>query len=960
MNTLTRNSAGDLVFVPGSRRRWSLSSVASRAGSRRSRASLSDASSTCSARSERQAACFAKAGVDNDCAFHLFMTWVAVKRNESARISPEEKLQCPFLQCRKSFPDHELMLLHLYNCRHRASGDYLCFDCGRAENLNDSKCRRCLGHPSKRRKMISMAKSFFTSLGQKSRSRSIDILPCPTTEEEPPSYDSVVAPFQVELQSTEIHEADSSEISGGFSDEYRVPYSPTSFAYLSSLGSMPPGRSPEAAPPAIELSHCGFEESLINWNHSSDDSLSLPRELSNSEAAKPPERPILQLDTRGLQYRKPRSTPRSKHLAPSSSVRSTASDQSTASNDISPMSAWSGCWSVTSGLNSTLTSPADDLSGLADRLPEPCSTAPFLKNPAQAMDFYEEAFGIQPAELAGDMSMPCVNPLVSPLPSDPVQSLSVASINRQPSSSHPPEGMKALLDGSSGAGPSSTQIKSLDKRSHVDAQTLGTLARNTVQVHIENSTKKLKGCKNDLVHRFCSMSSDDVIEAGLKATSNLLEGCQETSPVMLLCFLHVAYSLSWIVHQQDAIHRSKDFFSQALSYSFWLAEADRQAYHKVVTLLWEPVGFDGVSTDCPLAGPILMSRKGKERAQCSSRRDQDALILATLSFLDELEQAALEESSDTNAQSTLLYWEHIRDRESSSNMGSQLDPSPDSVVGSLTREYGAVPKFESTVRLEVDRLREAKVFSPRRLELGLMRAGKTRLVSAKCLDGYIKSVRDHMDLLYQQRTPQEMGDDPRLRYYRLDMRLLFEFMVQKPEPPTNDFACAFDEQAGLFNIEDHIMGDLEGFTYDPVQDTGFSVDAIVSEVAIDQPSSLASNLTTRPPDTLDLAAASDTWPKVTASRAEELPRKILSSSCCEICGYRPSGDPQWFAGSMARHKKRQHGEGPPTIYKCPFPGCASQFKSRRDNLKQHQLDKGHFVDPDDATSRTPSKRKKLK
>lgn len=77
---------------------------------------------------------------------------------------------------------------------------------------------------------------------------------------------------------------------------------------------------------------------------------------------------------------------------------------------------------------------------------------------------------------------------------------------------------------------------------------------------------------------------------------------------------------------------------------------------------------------------------------------------------------------------------------------------------------------------------------------------------------------------------------------------------------------------------------------------------------------------------------------------------------CEICGYRPKGDPQWFKGSMAKHKKLQHSTAPPKIYRCPYPGCTSQYKNRPDNLKQHQQDKGHFVG--EESGRRPSKRKK--
>lgn len=88
-------------------------------------------------------------------------------------------------------------------------------------------------------------------------------------------------------------------------------------------------------------------------------------------------------------------------------------------------------------------------------------------------------------------------------------------------------------------------------------------------------------------------------------------------------------------------------------------------------------------------------------------------------------------------------------------------------------------------------------------------------------------------------------------------------------------------------------------------------------------------------------------------------QKVEADACCEVCGYRPKGDPQWFKGSMAKHKKLQHSAEPPKIYKCPYPGCTSQYKNRPDNLRQHKIEKGHFVDGEKVMNKRPSKRKKV-
>lgn len=97
-----------------------------------------------------------------------------------------------------------------------------------------------------------------------------------------------------------------------------------------------------------------------------------------------------------------------------------------------------------------------------------------------------------------------------------------------------------------------------------------------------------------------------------------------------------------------------------------------------------------------------------------------------------------------------------------------------------------------------------------------------------------------------------------------------------------------------------------------------------------------------------------------ASRTQQQQQqKLEADACCEICSYRPKGDPRWFHGSMAKHRKLQHSTEPPKIYKCSFPGCASAFKNRPDNLRQHQIEKGHFVEGEEMASRRPSKRKKI-
>lgn len=105
--------------------------------------------------------------------------------------------------------------------------------------------------------------------------------------------------------------------------------------------------------------------------------------------------------------------------------------------------------------------------------------------------------------------------------------------------------------------------------------------------------------------------------------------------------------------------------------------------------------------------------------------------------------------------------------------------------------------------------------------------------------------------------------------------------------------------------------------------------------------------------------SSSTSPNRPAEEQQTQQQKFEADACCEICGYRPKGDPRWFHGSMAKHRKLQHSKDPPKIYRCSYPGCSSAFKNRPDNLRQHQIEKGHFVEGEEGPSKRPNKRKKV-
>lgn len=223
-------------------------------------------------------------------------------------------------------------------------------------------------------------------------------------------------------------------------------------------------------------------------------------------------------------------------------------------------------------------------------------------------------------------------------------------------------------------------------------------------------------------------------------------------------------------------------------------------------------------------------------------------------------------------------------------------------------------------------------------------------------DDYILRVRRHLDSLYAQNQPHS---NSRSTYYRHGVGLI-EAIVQASDREADTRAT----DPAMDSIDDFIQTmtpDLESFDFGTMP--GFNTEGCmeapvpIPDITVD-PSSLDAQWLLTPEGSTSIggpsaATTSPASPMLDESSAS----KVESNSNCEICGYRPKGDPRWFGGSMAKHKKLQHGTSPPKIYRCPYPGCKSQYRNRPDNLRQHQLEKSHFMDGE-AESRRPSKKRK--
>ncbi|GFP53510.1 hypothetical protein TASIC1_0002069400 [Trichoderma asperellum] len=966
----------------------------------------------------------------------VFIVWAAVKRNACQKMTPEERRECPLLRCRKRFPNHELMLQHLYSCDHLAGGEYWCYDCEKPEQLSDVKCRRCLGHPSKRRKIVTMAKSFFSSLGHKPKSQglalaaSMGIGPVASggsggeDEQEPPSYESVFTPTaptplppQAELFSTEIHEIGSSEVllptipeceteTEAIPAPGMVPCLPPSTFPIS-----PPGSHPVAVPLPSTM-----ESDFINWRPSPPSPPTVaPQSLMKPMHGRLVDRPTLQVNTHLDQFRGQASR-RSKVLAPSSSVRSTASTDSTDSTDstasynISPMSGWSGGWTKTSGLESTLTSP-DDLISPQSLLPSgPFATTNTISTrpiPFSNSEFENMVANSCPSELPADIPMfddiptamdpqktqahmsldqsafsfnadiPFQMPIGPPLPS--TTNINLALTPQLPPPPPPRQTSEpALLHDV--ASSSLTTI----------TQSLARSVQDALRMHIADSRNKLESInQNALMKRLCQMSLSSVAAAGLETMADILEGRQNASPLDLLCFIHIVFSLSLVIHEHDASKRAATLFRQALLYSSWFSEPDRTSFIEVVITLWEHCEVDNDEIIQLLqSSPPISDSKGKQPERSLHGLRSDPLVLLAAYFLDELEYETLHEHS-YRGQPSALADQHYKDSLAAGANSPFAITTRFIIENIFSHQFSHFPGSELGMKQLIGQVNSGGVGTVRRLELELMQAGKTYLPSDVFFDEFIAIVRENTDQLYAQRP----FSNSRSTYHRCGVQVMRSLISEPGRSSAVVPVRTGVESSGLSTETlDAIMGvNFDGFDFESMVNLNPDADGELPESAsaVGAPLMGAAEWTAGPTTVESAAfaatpaaplglgtdtamqlmeedplmppnASAPSKPEPTATApptATASTAKVESDSCCEICGYRPKGDPRWFVGSMAKHMKTIHSENP-QIFRCPYPGCTSQYSKRADNLRQHQIEKGHFVDGEGNQGRRPRKRKR--
>ncbi|KAF9881771.1 zinc finger protein [Colletotrichum karsti] len=893
----------------------------------------------------------------DQCALHRFIVWAAVQRNSCQKMTSTERLECPLLRCRQRFPNHEAMLKHLYTCEQLSTGEYWCYDCGKAEKFTDGKCKRCLGHPGKRRKIMAVAKNFFSSLGQKSRNQHVPDLGMDNAViQPPPSYDSIlVQPQQVELSSSsEILEIDSVEV------PLRPPTSV--FASTNAFGDEAPNPfGVQSTAPNQTVSVMPDLNFGCDWGtHNNFGMVDMTRG----------DKPSLSVDTYGLsQYRKQhKPTTRTKNLSPSNSLRSNASTDTTASYLVSPASVFS-TWT---NADTNITSPAPGSIGYGGNLSRGCSNASnysnasrYSNNPALPLhNFISEL----PAE---DIMSPVPQTLPDDLGGEKEMFSFAASTSAGPVTD------AATVDHVEGTQAAVEATETFKPACSIDANSLVASAWDTLKAHVSSSMEKLQHLShNPLVAELQLLSPQQIAHRGLETLRAFLDRSQPISTIDTLCFVHVTYSLSLIVHEDDACSRSTQLYAQACLYSQLFVPRERETYLEVASAIWQPLDFPMAECDDLLDrhGAFFhpsSSLKGKERAHPLKAPRRDVLVDVAQFFLDELEFRTLsnKERGSIEVLGSKMWSQHFQD--ASVHINPVFTKTANAFSSMLWQQRAQSNIFGSKMKRFQHRISNGSIRTVRRAELELMQAGKGCMSSEDYFDNYVLEVKEKFTAHCEQAIP---GSVSRREYQVYGIELMQKVIdnICKKETtayPTKTSSDATGDASldefirSLTNDTPALPGDLliqdvSAFKA-PFPDIAVSVDFAGQSNAMEAMVSMYSGSidqvmdVVQPLPTPDNSTA-NTSPDAQATQSDSGP--VHAYDRCDLCDYRPRGDPQWFKGSMAKHKKLQHSTAPPKIYRCPYPGCTSQYKNRPDNLKQHQQDKGHFVDGE--TERRPSKRKK--
>lgn len=586
--------------------------------------SLDPASTAKNAPSDMSLSCVTRGTSRDDCSYSRFLAWAAVQRNASRFMSSSDRLSCPLIRCRKQLPDHESMLKHLASCPQLHTREYWCYDHMRVEHFDDARCRRCISHPSRRRRMLSMAKGFFSTLGHKSkRGPELEFEVDDTAALAPPSYLESLshdAPAEPELSSTEILEIDSTEVPAPQVPADAVPIVDPQALMLPELDS-----TMIASQPSLQ-----WQPELWDVSQPSNNFTACAPTYESVHANQPASQGPSQGTPFAQQGQRPvPAASRSKHLSPSSSVRSTNSTMSNVSN-ISSITTASSLWSTPStawsGFETNLTTPPTGLISPVDM--------------CQEHDFHDLAKQCTPDPLGMLPELPELEadmPVMPELSSGDFFSFDadLAKLSYPDNFVLEEENIEPpIVHSAEAQGPGPVQSETMS---------LVASAWDALQEHIVSSADKIQHIQNNpLADQLKLLSAKTIAQRGFSSLRRILESRPSASPLDTLCLVHVIYSFALVVYGDNATRRSSDFYTQSLLYSTWFAPESQTFYRQVVQAIWQPGDMTFEQLEPLKAAQAAhtnwpRSVKGKERAARpagNNTESPDPLVTTALHFLD--------------------------------------------------------------------------------------------------------------------------------------------------------------------------------------------------------------------------------------------------------------------------------------------------------------------------------------
>lgn len=637
-------------------------------------------------------------------------------------------------------------------------------------------------------------------------------------------------------------------------------------------------------------------------------------------------------------------------LSHSLSLRSNGSAATTSSNGISPASVYSAAWTMGSAWDTDVTSLSSGMVSPVGCLSRGGSNA----SRRSCFDpVPEEIEGISelPADIPTTTSASGLSPFVNPenlgidQMYDPL-SLSTQTISMMGHGT-------ALLDVSI----PEPQEHDVVEETPEGVEALVTTAWKSLESGVgELMTKLDQLASNPLAGQLRFLGPQGVASTGLAALSQALGGQTSLSSLEVVCFMYLADAFSTTLGHAD----TGGMFDRSYLYSENIPPDERNAYLEIVNTLWPTLELHSPNTqlygnldldflpqsyDPTLANPYNLPTAFSKLAGTSRR------------FLDELESSAvLSQHLASGATLAPLVWSrHWVDSQGNHDLGGNLTTALCDFTFHLTSQYQHSSTFTSRLGNFLNRVRQGGVPTIRKAELELIRVGKPCFTTDVYRAIYVPEVQRFCDGLYATTMP---GLSSRLVYYNAGISLVSDIFsgltgscgaLQQVNPELPDI------------LMEELVPKLSETEAMPLDALDFG-DILTYDSPDTSDVSLGSDVPPDPDAPLTVASVEKAVPDVvpaetTAQQAASSSLKVAAKESCSLCGFRPKGHPKWFRGTMAKHMKNQHSAEPDKIFKCTFPGCKSEYRNRPDNLRQHQIEKGHMMEGD--TARRPSKRKRV-